>query len=133
MKIPKSHFSEYFKRSVVFLVKTELAVFLISIVEFLDLCTNMVDISYQLFFYGKTYDNKNLKLNNIILTISPYQYFFEYLSDLNDTGFRKNYLAIIIYIVLFLWYFIYFMSITNCNLDEMSGLESLFQKISINF
>ena len=61
MKIPKNHFSEYFKRSVVYLIKTKLAVFIISIIEFVDLCTNMVDLTYQIFFYGKEYDYKKVK------------------------------------------------------------------------
>ena len=66
MKIPKSHFSEYFKRSVVYLVKTELAVFIISIIEFIDLCTNMVDLTYQVFFFNEIYNYKDNKLSKII-------------------------------------------------------------------
>ena len=47
MKIPNSSFSEYFKRSVVFLIKTKLAVFATSIIEFVDLCTNLIDLTYH--------------------------------------------------------------------------------------
>ena len=133
MKIPKSHFSEYFKRSVVFLIKTELAVFITSILEYVDLCTNMIDISYQIFFFNETYNYKEIKLSNIILKISPYQYFFNYVSsNSTDDGFNKNYLFIIVYGILAIWYFSYFLLISNCNLDEMNPLESLLQKISIN-
>ena len=133
MKIPKSHFSEYFKRSVVFLIKTELAVFITSILEYIDLCTNMIDISYQIFFFNKTYNYKEIKLSNIILKISPYQYFFNYVSsNSTDDGFNKNYLFVIVYGILAIWYFSYFLLISNCNLDEMNPVESLIQKISIN-
>ena len=133
MKIPKSHFSEYFKRSVVFLIKTELAVFIISIIEYLDLCTNMIDISYQIFFFNESYNYKDIKLSKIILTISPYQYFFNYVSsNTNDSGFTKNYLFIIIYAALALWFFSYFLLISNCNLDDLNSLQTLIQKISIN-
>ena len=133
MKIPKSHFSEYFKRSVVFLVKTQLAVFIISIIEFIDLCTNMIDVSYQIFYYNKTYDYKEIKLSKIILAISPYQYFFNFISDGKDSGFTRNYIVIIIYAILLIWFLIYFFSIRNCSLDLMNSFEKLIQKISINF
>ena len=58
MKVPNSSFSEYFKRSVVFLIKTKLAVFATSVIEFVDLCTNVVDLTYQIFFFGKEYKQK---------------------------------------------------------------------------
>ena len=91
MKIPKSSFSEYFKRSVVFLIKTKLAVFLTSIIEFVDLCTNVVDLTYQIFFYGKTYNYKDSDLSRILLTISPYQYFFNFItSDTTTSFFTRN-------------------------------------------
>ena len=133
MKIPKSHFSEYFKRSVVFLMKTELAVFIISIIEYLDLCTNMIDISYQIFYFNDTYNYKEISLSNIVLMISPYQYFFNYISsNNNESGFTTNFLFIIIYAVLAIWYFLYFLLISNCNLEEFNALQTLVQKISIN-
>ena len=133
MKIPKSHFSEYFKRSVVFLMKTELAVFIISIIEYLDLCANMIDISYQIFFFNETYNYKEISLSNIVLMISPYQYFFNYISsNNNESGFTTNFLFIIIYAVLAIWYFLYFLLISNCNLEEFNALQTLVQKISIN-
>ena len=133
MKIPKSHFSEYFKRSVVFLVKTELAVFIISVIEFIDLCTNMIDVSYQIFYYDKIYDYKEIELSKLILKISPYQYFFNYISGGDETGLTRNYLIIIIYAALALWFFIYFFTINNCNLDLMGPFEKFIQDISINF
>ena len=134
MKIPKNHFSEYFKRSVVYLIKTKLAVFIISIIEFVDLCTNMVDLTYQIFFYGKEYDYKKVKLSKILLSASPYQYFFNFISnDESNSHFTKNYLFIIIYAVLFIWYLGYFLSIKNCDLDSLSKFNVIIQKISINF
>ena len=133
MKIPKSHFSEYFKRSVVFLMKTQLAVFIISIIEFIDLCTNMIDICYQIFFFNNTYDYKEIKLSKIILTISPYQYFFNYISSQNNQSFfSRNFLIIIVYAVLAIWYFSYFLLISNCNLDELNSFQTFIQKLSIN-
>ena len=133
MKIPKSHFSEYFKRSVVFLMKTQLAVFLTSIIEYIDLCTNMIDISYQIFFFNKTYNYKDIKLSKIILSVSPYQYFFNYVSNNNDeSGINKNYLFILVYAVLAIWYFSYFLLISNGNLNELNTIQTLIQKISIN-
>ena len=87
MKIPKSSFSEYFKRSVVFLIKTKLAVFLTSIIEFVDLCTNVVDLTYQILFYGKEYNYKDSNLSKIFLAASPYQYFFNFISSDKTTSF----------------------------------------------
>ena len=133
MKIPKSHFSEYFKRSVVYLIKTKFAVFIISIIEFIDLCTNMVDLSYQIFFFNKEYNYRDIKLSKILLSISPYQYFFNFISSENTNSmFTRNYLFIIIYAVIFIWYLTYFLSIRNCDLDEISAFEKIIQKISIN-
>ena len=133
MKIPKSHFSEYFKRSVVFLVKTQLAVFIISIIEFIDLCTNMIDVTYQIFFYGQTYNYKDIMLSNLILKISPYQYLFNYINEGGQEGLTRNYIFILGYAVINIWYFAYFLSISNCNLDLMGPIEKLIQRISINF
>ena len=133
MKIPKSSFSEYFKRSVVFLVKTELAVFIISTIEFIDLCTNMINASYQVFYFDQIYDYKEIKLSKLTLKISPYQYFFDYVTSGPNSGFTRNYIFIIAYGVLAIWFFIYFLSIRNCNLDLMSPIEIIIQKISINF
>ncbi len=133
MKIPKSHFSEYFKRSVVFLVKTQLAVFIISIIEFFDLCTNMIDIVYQMFYYGDIYNYKDIKLSNLILKVSPYQYFFNYINEGPESGLTRNYIFIIVYAVINIWYFTYFLSITNCNLDLMGPIEKFIQNVSINF
>ena len=66
MKIPNSSFSEYFKRSVVFLIKTKVAVFLTSVIEFIDLCTNVVDLTNQIFYYGKEYHYKDINLSKFI-------------------------------------------------------------------
>ena len=133
MKIPKSSFSEYFKRSVVFLIKAKLTVFLTSIIEFIDLCTNLVDITNQIFYYGKQYNYKDSKLSSIILTISPYQYFFNYItSDETEKFFTRNILFIIIYAIIFIWFLIYFLTIRNGDLDAMPAFNKLIQKISIN-
>ena len=133
MKIPKSHFSEYFKRSVVYLIKTKFAVFITSIIEFIDLCTNMVDLTYQIFYFDKVYNYKNVKLSKILLAASPYQYFFNFISSENkDTLFTRNYLFIIIYAAFFIWYLIYFLSIRNCDLDSLTAVNKIIQKLSIN-
>ena len=133
MKIPKSSFSEYFKRSVVFLIKTKLAVFLTSIIEFVDLCTNVVDLTYQIFFFGKEYNYKDSNLSKILLAASPYQYFFNFItSDKTQSFFTRNILFIIIYAVLFVWFLVYFLSIRNGDLDAMPTFTKLIQKISIN-
>ena len=134
MKIPKSHFSEYFKRSVVYLIKTKLAVFIISIIEFIDLCANMVDTTYQIFFFNQEYNYKNSKLSKILLAFSPYQYYFNYISsEKSNSTLNRNYTFMIVYAVFFIWYLIYFLSIKNCDLDEISSFEKIIQKISINF
>ena len=133
MKIPKSHFSEYFKRSVVYLIKTKFAVFITSIIEFIDLCTNMVDLTYQIFYFDKVYTYKNVKLSKILLAASPYQYFFNFISSQNtDSFFTRNYLFIIIYAAFFIWYLVYFFSIRNCDLDSLTAVNKIIQKLSIN-
>ena len=133
MKIPKSSFSEYFKRSVVFLIKTKLAVFLTSIIEFIDLCTNVVDVTNQIFYYGKEYNYKDSNLSKILLAASSYQHFFNFItSDTTTSFFTRNILFIIIYAVLFIWFLIYFLSIRNGDLDAMPTFTKIIQKVSIN-
>ena len=133
MKIPKSSFSEYFKRSVVFLIKTKLAVFATSIIEFIDLCTNLIDLTYQIFFFGKKYNYKDSKLSKIFLQASPYQHFFNFITgDTSNSFFTRNILFLIIYLVLFIWFLIYFLSIRNGDLDEMPTFNKIIQKVSIN-
>ena len=133
MKIPNSSFSEYFKRSVVFLIKTKVAVFLTTIIEFIDLCTNVVDLTSQIFYYGKEYNYKDSNLSKIFLAVSPYQYFFNYItSDSTNSFFTRNILFIIIYAIIFIWFLIYFLTIRNGDLDSMSPLNKIIQKISIN-
>ena len=133
MKIPKSHFSEYFKRSVVYLIKTKLAVFISSIIEFVDLCTNMVDVTYQIFYFNEKYNYRNIRLSKILLSFSPYQYYFNFISEENSGSFfTRNYVFIIIYGVIFIWFLIYFLSIRNCDLDSISSFEKIIQEISIN-
>ena len=133
MKIPKSSFSEYFKRSVVFLIKTKLAVFMTSIIEFVDLCTNLVDLTYQVFFFGKQYNYKDSNLSKIFLAASPYQYFFNFITeDKTESFFTRNILFIIVYAVVFIWFLIYFLSIRNGDLDSMPTFQKIIQKISIN-
>ena len=133
MKIPKSSFSEYFKRSVVFLIKTKLAVFMTSIIEFVDLCTNLVDLTYQVFFFGKQYNYKDSNLSKIFLAASPYQYFFNFITeDKTESFFNRNILFIIVYAVIFIWFLIYFLSIRNGDLDSMPTFQKIIQKISIN-
>ena len=87
MKVPNSSFSEYFKRSVVFLIKTKVAVFLTTVIEFIDLCTNVVDLTYQIFYYGKEYNYKDSNLSKIFLAVSPYQYFLTILQVMTQNPF----------------------------------------------
>ena len=133
MKIPKSSFSEYFKRSVVFLIKTKLAVFLTSIIEFVDLCTNLVDLTNHIYFFGKEYNYKDSNLSKIMLAASPYQYFFNFITDDKTSSFfTRNILFLIVYAVIFIWFLVYFLSIRNGDLDEMPTFNKIIQKISIN-
>ena len=133
MKIPKSSFSEYFKRSVVFLIKTKLAVFLTSIIEFVDLCTNLVDLTNHIYFFGKEYNYKDSNLSKIMLAASPYQYFFNFITDDKTSSFfTRNILFLIVYAVIFIWFLVYFLSIRNGDLDAMPTFNKIIQKISIN-
>ena len=133
MKIPKSSFSEYFKRSVVFLIKTKLAVFLTSIIEFVDLCTNLVDLTNHIYFFGKEYNYKDSNMSKIMLAASPYQYFFNFITDDKTSSFfTRNILFLIVYAVIFIWFLVYFLSIRNGDLDAMPTFNKIIQKISIN-
>ena len=53
MNIPKSYFSEYFKQSVLYLVKSKLMFFILTSVELLEICVNMIDKTTIIFRHNQ--------------------------------------------------------------------------------
>ena len=85
MHIPKSYFSEYFKKSVLHLGKSKFIFFILTSIELIELTTNLIDKTTVLFRHNQVFNYKVSKLSTIVLTISPYHHFFHYMKQ-NITG-----------------------------------------------
>ena len=109
MNSVKSHFSEYFKRSVLFLLKSKIIFFIFLSFECIEIATNITyDISV-LFRYNHIYNYKYNKLSSIILTISPYHYYFNFMKHHMSDSYKVNGIALIIIVVFYIIFFVFFL------------------------
>ena len=76
-----SHFCEYLKDSIYFCIKTKIIFFFLTLLEYIDSITNIIDQLIRLFYSGKIFNININKLSKHILIISQYTYFFNFLSD----------------------------------------------------
>ena len=121
MHIPKSYFSEYFKKSVLHLGKSKFIFFILTSIELIELTTNLIDKTTVLFRHNQVFNYKVSKLSTIVLTISPYHHFFHYMKQ-NITGdFSLNRLMLVIIAGLYFLFFIFFL---NKNKEDSSGNEN---------
>ena len=133
----KGNFSEYFKKSVLYLIKSKIVFFIFLSFECIEIATNITyDISV-LFRYNQIYNYKYNKLSTIILTISPYHYFFNFMKNHISEDFKVNGIALLIIVLFYIIFFIYFLKPKkeekepeNNNNEEYI---SLYRKIFINF
>ena len=131
-----TNFSEYLKNCIYFCIRTKLVFFIFSLVEIVDLLANLVDQLVRLFFLGKIFDINNNKLSKQILSISPYDYFFNFLSDSTKINeyISFNLYIIIIYIVLIIHFIIFFLSLPKYNYYTISNInENIYYKLVSNF
>ena len=132
----KNNFSEYFKKSVIYLIKSKIIFFIFLSFECIEIATNITyDISV-LFRFDKIYNYKSNKLSSIILSISPYHYFFNYMKTHKANDYTVNGITLIIILVFYILFFVYFFNQkkTEDELYEETGdYKILMRKIYINF
>ena len=118
MHIPKNYFSEYFKESVKHIGKSKPIFFILTSIELIELATNLIDKITVLFRQGQTFNHRENKLSNIVLTISPYHHFFTYMKDHSSGSFSTNRIVLIIIVILYLIFMIFFLKMNNKSDDD---------------
>ena len=135
MNIPKSYFSEYFKQSVLYLVKSKLMFFILTSVELLEICVNMIDKTTIIFRHNQFFSFEVNKLSTIILKLSPYHYFFHFMEGHIEGEFSPNKIVFIIIVLLYVLFFIFFFY-AKSQIEESEENNTYLvwiKKIGINF
>ena len=142
MNDPKPKKNEYLRFSIINLIKSKILFAIILTYEFLDLITNLVDQIIHLFYLNKFFNQKNNDLSNILLSISPYNYFHIKMNEISyrlNAFFRLNFYLICIYLILLILFigFLYMIPKTTGNEDSVSNSVdekgNIFLVICINF
>ena len=137
MNKAKKYFSEYFKKSALHLGKSKFIFFIFTSIELIELTIYLIDKSAILFHYNHHFNYKLSKLSSIILKISPYHHFFEFIKEKNDD--TLNAILLVVIVILYLLFFIYFLNANKQqNYDEDEEIEGkgkkiYLEKIAINF
>ena len=142
MNDPKPKKNEYLRFSIINLIKSKLFFAILLTYEYLDLITNLADQTIHLFYLNKFFNQKDNELSNILLSISPYNYFHKKMNDyayISNKIFSLNFYLIFLYLVLFFLFIGFLYTIPkstggeeeNSNLDEEKG--NILQVICINF
>ena len=135
MHIPKNHFSEYFKESVMYLAKMKLTFFILTSIELIELATNLIDKTSILFRHNQNVNYNDSKLSTIVLKISPYHHFFNYMKNHSLGNFNTNRIVLIIIASLYILFLLFFLNIKKKN-DDNNNINIYIlwiKKISINF
>ena len=135
MHIPKSYFSEYFRESALHLGKSKFIFFVLTSIEFIELLVNLIYKSTIIFRYNKYFSYEEGKLSIIVLKISPYHHFFDYMKDKSSGNFSTNRIFVIIIVVLYLLFFVYLYNIKKRNDEkEENNIYIIWaKKFIINF
>ena len=134
MHIPKSYFSEYFKESVIYLVKSKPIFFILTSIELIELTTNLIDKIKIIFRYNQQYEHNESQLSSIVLKISPHHHFFEYMKYNSIGDFNNNRIVLIIIVGLYLLFLVFFLKKNNRDDEKEENKYILwFKKFLINF
>ena len=132
----KNNLSEYFKKSVLYLFKSKIIFFIFLSFECIEIATNITYDVSALFKYNHIYNYKLNKLSTIILRISPYHYYFNFMKSHLSDCYKINGIASVIILILYILFFVFFFKPTNIDKDPEDTNEEyifIFQKIFINF
>ena len=131
-----SHFCEYLKNSIYFCIRTKIIFFFLALLEYVDLITNLIDQLIRLFYSGKIFNINDNKLSKHFLIISPYNYFFNFLSDSAkiDAYLTYNFYIIIFYLVLIIHFIIFFFSLPKYHYNILTNInDNIYFKLVVNF
>ena len=131
-----SQFCEYLKYSIYYCFETKISFFIITFIEILDILTNLIDQIVRIFYYNETFSSEDSTLSRHLLKVSPYNYFFKYLSDSDKIGeyISINLYLIIVYFVFIINLIIFFLFLPKGDFYNISNIEgNLFYKINVNF
>lgn len=130
-KIQGMPFFIYFKRSLNFIIKSNIILIIHLFFEYMDIYVNYIDFSSQLFCYGVSYNNK--KTFNYIKYLTPYRYIFKFHRDTFFASFSYADLSIIVYFFLFVIYFLLFFLSTDFNSNKVTFVSKILNTVYINF
>ena len=133
MEIRKSHIGNYFKLSVINLFKSKIIFFIITIIENVELIIGIIIFEELFFYYKKNYTETKTYLKNILLQISPRQYYHNYLNKIDVKGFDRNYTSISIYLFLHILFYLYLFFGTKEEKKNKHNMKKILDKICINF
>ena len=133
MEIKTTFIGKYFKNSVLYLFKSKIVFFIISLIETYELLLSLINFEEIFFYLDKNYFETKTFLKNIILQIDAYPYYDTFLKNSTGEGFDRNYIAIVIYLALFLLFYLYLFFGTKNDKKPDNSIKVLFHKICINF
>ena len=128
-------FTKYIKCSMIYGMKSKIFFLVIITIDLIDLIINSLDQTNKLFYWGKKYNYKDNNLSKILIFISPYNYYFEFLSNENyiNTTYSRNVLMFLILIILYILLIIFYSILYNKEIPIISKEYKILYGITINF
>ena len=133
MEINKEHIGNYLQKSVLYLFKSKLVFFIISLIECIELLVCLVNFEEVFFYFNKNYFETNTLLKTILSQISPFLKYYDFQKVSDGKGFDRNYVTIIIYLVFIIFFYIYLFFGTKERKNKKNNIKTFLDKICINF
>ena len=131
-----SYFCEYLKNTIYFTIKSKIFFFVISLIEVIDILSNLIDQATQLFYYNKQYIAEDRKLSRHFLKISPYHHFFKILSESSKVNefITLNFYVLFFYLLLMIHFIVFYFSMPKNDFHIISNIKyNIYYKIVVNF
>ena len=127
--------NEYLKYSITNGINSKIVFFIISIIEIIDLISLIIDQITQIFYLNRIYIAKEKNLNKLFQIISPYQYFFDLISEKNSNLIKNgNFYAVCVYVLFYILFILLISLLPKENFFYISTIEkSLFFSVVIFF
>ena len=135
MKLPRTYFGEYFKKSVQHLSKSKIVFLIISVIEFFEVLVCLIEHQDFFFLIGQNYSDSRLQLAKLLSTVDSYSYYFDFFIK-EDSRFNIIYIAILIYLFLVICFFVYLIfgiKKSNEEIQLNNILNNIIDKICVNF
>ncbi len=133
MEISKSYIGNYLKKSVMYSFKSKFIFFIISLIESFELLICLICFEEIFFYFNKNYYETRTFLKNILSQVSPYLNYYAYQKLSDGKGFDRNYIAILIYVVFLLLFYLYLFFGTTEKKNKKNNIKKFLDKICVNF